>query len=429
MAKSGRTSVKDVSLGSIVLLVLGVAAAAFGGLKLWKAYQPQEPVEPPVHMEEEISEPAEEQKPVGEEPQNTPEEKNPEEQIPEDRNLEAEVTVEEPKQVTLMAVGDNLIHNTVYWSAELPGGGYDFSFIYDDIAPLVQEYDLACIQQETIYVEDPSQYGNYPSFGTPVQVGEALVNAGFDVITQASNHCFDRLETGIRDTVHFWQNYPDVTMLGIHETQEDADALKIVEKNGIRIAMFNYTYGLNYSVPQQSFMVDTLSKRDEMAADLQRGREEADFVLVFAHWGEEDMFKANEEQKGWAQFFADQGVDLVIGTHPHVVEPVEVYTNCDGEQMPVFYSLGNFLSHQLDPVNMLGAMASVTITKDEEHGTYVSSYELKPTINIIIRRPTGWFDYRPMLLENYTEELAAQHRVEGTGVETMWNLYNSIVNP
>ena len=158
----------------------------------------------------------------------------------------------EPARVRLMALGDNLIHNTVYWSAELPGGGYDFTPFYAAIAPVVQSYDLACINQETILVSDPALYANYPSFGSPVQVADALAQTGFSVITGATNHCFDKGETGILDTCRYWrEHYPEITTLGIHDSQEDAQTLRVVEKNGIRIAMLNYTYGLNGGAPEK----------------------------------------------------------------------------------------------------------------------------------------------------------------------------------
>ena len=334
----------------------------------------------------------------------------------------------EPSRVTLMAVGDNLIHNCVYWSAELPGGEYDFTPFYADIRPTVESYDIACINQETIYVEDPAQYSNYPYFGSPTAVGDALAETGFDVVTAATNHCFDKGETGILDTIRFWRDkHPDMTVLGIHDTPEDVESIRVVEKNGIRIAMLNYTYGLNYGAPQKKYMVDTLSGRDAIADEIGRAREQSDFVIVFAHWGEEGMYVPSADQKSWAQFFADHGVGLVIGAHPHVVQPLETVTAADGAQMPVFYSLGNFLSHQVDPQNMLGGLASVTLEKSPEGAVRVAECTLEPTINVMLYRGEhGRFDYRPMLLTDYTDELAARHHIPGCGVEQMWALFRQI---
>lgn len=345
------------------------------------------------------------------------------------RTLDAqveEVAPAAPETVTLMAVGDDLIHNTIYWSAEQEDGSYDFTPVYETFSQIAAEYDLACINQETIFVNDPALYANYPAFGTPVQVGDALVQAGFDVVTCATNHCYDKRETGILDTIGFWrENYPEVTLLGIHDSQEDADTLRVVEKNGIRIAMLNYTYGLNYGAPEKQYMVDVLLA-DHVAADLEQAEREADFTIVFAHWGEEGQFTQNQFQRDWAQRMADGGADLIIGAHPHVVQPLGAVSASDGREVPVFYSLGNFVSHQLDASQMLGGMASVELTRTE-NGVEITRCELLPTINVIMHRGyTGGFDYQPMLLRDYTAELAETHWIGGTGVDDMWALWKKI---
>ena len=349
---------------------------------------------------------------------------------PEPEALPAEPEPEpepESARVTLMALGDNLIHNTVYWSAELPDGGYDFTPFYAAIAPVVSQYDIACINQETILVGDPALYANYPNFGSPTQVADALAKTGFSVVTGATNHCFDKGETGILDTCRYWrEHYPEITTLGIHDSEEDAKTLRVIEKNGIRIAMLNYTYGLNGGAPGKAWMVDRFVTFDAVEADLARVKEASDFVIVFAHWGEEDTFRPNDYEKTWAQVLADGGADLIIGGHTHTLQPVELLTASDGRDVPVYYSLGNFLSHQKEKMNLLGGMASVTIVKDAD-GTHVSEYDLKPTINVILRNEnTGWYTYRPMLLDSYGTELAAQNRFSECTVDAMWALYEDI---
>lgn len=334
----------------------------------------------------------------------------------------------EPARVTLMAVGDDLIHNCVYWSAETPEGGYDFTPFFDDIRPIVQQYDLACINQETILVQDRSLIASYPIFGSPIEVADALADAGFNVVTFAGNHCFDKKETGITDTLrYFHETYPDITTLGIHDSEADAAVIPIVEKNGIRIAMLNFTYGLNNSMPEKRWMVDMLSSTDTVCGRIAQAKQEADFVIVFPHWGTEDELSPDESQLRWAQEMADAGADLIIGGHPHTLQPTGLLTAADGRDVPVYYSLGNFLSHQKEMINLLGGMANVTIVKDKD-GTRVEEYELKPTINVILRDPaSGWYDYRPMLLEDYTPELAAQNRFTDCTVEAMQTLYEDIV--
>lgn len=330
-------------------------------------------------------------------------------------------------RVTLMALGDNLIHNCVYWSAETPDGDYDFTPFYTDIRPYVQQYDLACINQETILVQDRQQIASYPVFGSPIEVADALADAGFDVVSFASNHCYDKGETGVTDTLgYFRENYPQIATLGIHDSQQDADETTIVEKNGVRIALLNFTYGLNNAMPEKNWMVDLLTSTDTVCARVEQARQQADFVIVFPHWGTEDATKPDEGQRTLAQALADAGADLIIGTHSHTLQPVELFTAADGRDVPVYWSLGNFLSHQKEKLNLLGGMASVTIVKDAE-GTHVAEYDLKPIVNVILRNTnTGWYDYRPMLLENYSAELASQNRFEECTVEAMRTLFDEL---
>ena len=420
----GRRSSRGAGLGA-VLIVLLLAAVIAGGFAVWRAAKRQSDAAA-ARQQAAQQQPSTEPAPA---PEPEPAAPQPDESLSRAVDPDVSALVEpgpEDNTATLMALGDNLIHNTIYWSAEQPDGSYDFTPVYEEIAKVAAEYDLACINQETIYVSDPAMYSNYPDFGTPTQVGDALAGAGFDVVTHATNHCYDKLDTGIVDTLGFWrENYPDMAVLGIHDSQEAADTIRVVEKNGLRLALLNYTYGLNYSAPANKYMVDTLI-RDAVRADLEQAEAQADFTAVFVHWGEEGQTRPTQSQRDWAQFMADNGADLIIGSHPHVLQPLETVTASSGREVPVFYSLGNFVSHQLTAIEMLGGMASVELTKTGE-GVAVTACELVPTINVIIYRGySGGFDYRPMLLRNYTEELARQHWIEGTGAEQMWNLWGEI---
>ena len=418
---------RETVLGWILIVLLLVVLAVGGYAVYCAAAYWKDKVNANIQT---LSTPAVTPQPEPQPAQETPQPEPMDAAVPDVQPVQEPGPEPEPSRVTLMALGDNLIHNCVYWSAELPDGGYDFTPFYADIRPTVEDYDIACINQETIYVADPALYGNYPYFGSPTAVGDALSETGFDVVTEATNHCFDKGETGILDTIRFWRDeHPDMTVLGIHDSEADAESVRVVEKKGIRIGMLNYTYGLNYGTPAKSYMVDTLSSRDKIADDIERARAESDFVIVFAHWGEEGIYTPTDSQKSWAQFFADHGVGLVIGAHPHVVQPLETVTGTDGNEMPVFYSLGNFLSHQVDPQNMLGGLASVTLEKSPEGTVRVAECTLEPTINVMIYRGEhGRFDYRPMLLTDYTDELAAQHHIPGCGVEQMWALFRQITD-
>lgn len=348
----------------------------------------------------------------------------------EDSLLEAEPTpspTPEVHTVNLMAVGDNLIHSTVYEFAEQDDGTYDFTDIYKYIADDIKEADLACIQQETILVSDPANYSNYPMFGTPAEMADSLSKVGFNVICQASNHTCDMGETGISDTLAAWAGHPEVTVLGLHGSKEDADTIRVVEKNGIKIALLDYTYGLNGMTPENDYEIDLLDEnhKDRIESQLEQAKTMADITVVFMHDGTEDSFKPDEDQKTWAQLFADHGVGLVIGTHPHVVEPVDVITGKDGNKMPIFYSLGNFVSSQRETMNMLGGMAKATITKDET-GTYVSAYNITPLVNLIQSGGTHGLGYQFHVLhmDDYTDELAATHIRENCSkadIQAVWD--------
>ena len=424
MARRGYREKRASWALGLALILLILAAAIFGGRWVLRASRAVD--EKNLAAQAKRAEASAEPEPVTQQP-HTPQADT--QSQPEPQALPAEPEPEsEAARVTLLALGDNLIHNTVYWSAELPDGGYDFTPFYAAIAPVVQQYDIACINQETILVDDPALYANYPSFGSPTQVADALAETGFSVVTGATNHCFDKGETGILDTCRYWREHdPQITTLGIHDSQEDAQTLRVVEKNGIRIAMLNYTYGLNGGAPQKAWMVDRFVSFSQVEDDLARARQAADFVIVFAHWGQEDTFAPNDYEKTWAQVLADGGADLIIGGHPHVVQPARVILTDDGREVPVFYSLGNFLSHQTEAKNMLGGMASVTICKDET-GAHVEQYELLATVNLITKNPaTGWYTYAPMLLSEYTPELAATHHIPGCSVEAMQTLFDRIV--
>ena len=182
-------------------------------------------------------------------------------------------TAPEEHTVTLMALGDDLVHNCVYWSAELPEGGYDFTPFFADIRPVAERYDIACIQQETILVQDRSLISSYPVFGSPVEVADALAWAGFDVLTCAGNHCFDKGETGISDTCGYVRdNFPEMSVLGIHDSQSGAQTPCVIEKNGIRIAMLNFTYGLNGAQPQKEWMVDAFTDPELVSERVRQAR-------------------------------------------------------------------------------------------------------------------------------------------------------------
>ena len=335
----------------------------------------------------------------------------------------------------VIAVGDNLYHTSLLESGQYDTGEWNYDHIYEHVLDEIQAADLAFIDQETVLTSDHNAISSYPSFATPTEVGDAIIKAGFDVIESATNHIDDYGYDYMAQTFEFWRTrYPDIPVLGIHETQEDADTIKVKEVNGISIAMLDYTYGTNNSGAGEGkeYMISIFDK-EKVASDIQKAKAVSDCIIFVAHWGKEDESMPTEYEKEWAAFLLEQGVDVVIGGHPHVLKPYGRMYDDSGNEMVIFYSLGNFVSTQQQLSELLGGMAGFTIQKttlNGESSIQILSPEVKPLV-MHYNHNTG--DYGPYMLEDYTEELASQHSVrELIGDEfTLKNLkskYNEIMS-
>jgi poly-gamma-glutamate capsule biosynthesis protein CapA/YwtB (metallophosphatase superfamily) len=313
-------------------------------------------------------------------------------------------------QVTLLAVGDNLIHSEVIKSGKQKDGSYNYNHLYSNLKEEISTADIAVANQETILGGSEFPYSGYPNFNSPTEIGDALAQAGFDVILHATNHTMDKGLKAVENTFDFWKQYPEITVLGINESAKEQATIPIIEKNGIKLAMLNYTYSLNgYHLPKNMPYLVNMLDRKKMEEDIKKAEEEADFTIVFPHWGTEYIYQPSKAQKDLVNFFYDLGVDLVIGSHPHVLEPVEWVEKEENHRMLVYYSLGNFISYQKEAPRMLGGMANITITKDAT-GTYISDSEITP---IVTHYEPGSTDYHYGIykLSDYTEALAELHGV------------------
>ena len=353
-------------------------------------------------------------------------------------NMQTEAAAEETQaeaqsssgsgKLTMIAAGDNLMHKTIIDKAWRPEAGtHDFRFLYTEIRDLIQSRDLGVINQETIFISDNALISDYPTFGTPQVMGEALVDTGFDIVLSATNHTWDKGARGVTDTLNYWKTaHPEIKLLGIHESPEAFNTIDYVEKNGIRLAMFNYTYGLNgFSVPgSQYYMVNLLGQQSKFLQDVRTAESQADMTVCFLHIGEEYHYQPTAYQQGYVHSLIDAGADLVICAHPHVVEPAGYVTTAAGNTGLVFWSCGNFVSAQTKIPRILGGLADVTIVKDES-GTRVADWEFIPTV-CHFSGP----DVRVFPLKNYPEELAAVHHVNTSDAplttEKLWNLWKSI---
>lgn len=312
-------------------------------------------------------------------------------------------------EVNIMAVGDILIHETARDSGIMADGTYNYDHFFRMITDELAWGDLNIVNEEVILGGRDLGLTCYPCFNGAFELGDSLVNVGFNVILHATNHTMDKGETGVNNCMEFWKKYPDTAVLGINETEEAAEEIYVYEQNGIKIAILNYTYGTN-GIPLPSdrpYLVNLLDE-EKVVRDLAKANELADFVIVCPHWGTEYVHKPVDSQKYWAEIFIENGADLIIGTHPHVVQPVEWVESANGNKALVYWSLGNFVSNQDLSRTMLEAMAKVVITNDKDGNVYIKDYEVQPLVNHYVRGSGVMCAYK---IEDYSEELAAQNRI------------------
>lgn len=357
----------------------------------------------------------------------------------------ADTCAEESRYVTLLAVGDNIAHPSVYEAARVPGTWeFDFSPVYDQVRERISSYDISVVNQETILVENPAERSGFPRFGTPASMGDALAGAGFDVVLGATNHAMDKGPEKILRTVGWWkEHHPEIMLPGLHDSAEDQDRIPVIEKNGIRIAMLNFTYGLNgFGLPADApYLVDLLpgpelpdsrtgERGDRFTEMIRRAEQEADLTICFLHIGTEYAPEPDDAQIETVRRAVDAGADAVICAHPHVVQRCERIRTPEGNAGVVFYSLGNFMSNQTDPVTFLGGAAELRIVKDgTKQAARIEAFRMIPTV---CHFRTG--ETQVYFLEDYTDELAAEHWLpEGTEkgasltTEALWKQWEKAV--
>lgn len=345
-------------------------------------------------------------------------------------NEDAETYNEESNsnRVNIKMVGDCLIHSPLYKSAYQKNGGYNFDMLFEHVKSDIESADLAIINQETIFVSDRNKISSYPMFGSPVEVGDAEVKAGFDVIACATNHTMDKGTAGINDTIAFWkEKHPEITYLGIHDSADDKD-VKYIEKNGINIALVNYTYGLNGLESRRTgkeYSIDMLSDTD-IEATLAEAENLADITVAILHVGNEHVYKPTAYAVNQVDRFIDNGADIVLCAHPHVIEPYELRTTASGKTGLVYYSLGNFISNQNEIPRILGGMADITIEKTESGEVVIESFDMIP---LVTHQQSGY--YTTYKLSEYTDELCKVHKLYGKknfNCNSLIELWNSVVS-
>ena len=310
--------------------------------------------------------------------------------------------------VQIVAVGYNLIHNSVLKSVKINDSTYNFNRLFEVMKKDFQEADIAIINQETILGGKFRPYDGYPNFNSPFELGDAIVEAGFDIVLHASNHTLDVGVQGVHNCIEYWKKHKGIICLGINESEEERDKIEIIEKNGIKFALLNYTYGLNGRVlPKDKSYLVNLIDTALIINDLRRAEQIADFTIVFPHWGEEYVYKPNKHQRQLAQLMTENGADLIIGTHSHVLQSIE-WIECDnGNKALCYYSLGNYTSGQLASPRVLGGMAKITISC-ENGSVNITNAGIVPTITHY-EWIKGTSMHKTYKLSDYTNKLERRH--------------------
>lgn len=272
--------------------------------------------------------------------------------------------------LSLVMAGDALLHTPVYTDAQKVDSStgaitYNFAKMFAPIAPLIARYDLAFYNQETILGGTELGLSSYPSFNSPQEFGDTMLSLGFNLISLANNHTLDKGERGVRAMLAYWHTKEaesiaramPITIAGSYASQEDRDKPRIYEKNGITYALLAYTYGTNgIPIPKgKEYLVNVYTK-DMLIRDVKALRDKVDLLLVSMHWGIEYDFAPSKEQREFAALLASLGVDIVIGNHPHVIQPIEKIGNT-----LVIYSHGNLISAQKGINKRVGMLTSVRI--------------------------------------------------------------------
>lgn len=302
-------------------------------------------------------------------------------------NSDNTTTTEPTKKSTtinMALTGDIMCHNTIYNDAfNKQTNTYDFSYIFDDIKYNIQTADIAIGNLETTFAGSSKGYSSYPTFNTPESLAYTLKKVGFDVLSTANNHCYDKGYSGIESTINYLDD-ADISHTGTFKSEEEQNKILVKNVKGIQIAFLSFTYGTNgITVPSDKSYSVNLIDKDLIKKQLDLAKKQnPDMICVSMHWGIEYQTTPNSEQKDLADFLFKNGADIIIGNHPHVLQNFEKreITLDDGTSKDglVIYSLGNLLADQNKKYTRDSAIMNVSVTKDENGKIKINTVKYTP---------------------------------------------------
>lgn len=329
---------------------------------------------------------------------------------------ETEPDVDGDTVISFIACGDNLVHQAVIYNGKsyAQGTGRDYNFlpVYEDVASIIKNADIAFVNQESQIAGSEFEYSGYPRFNTPGEMGNDLISLGFDIIQTANNHMLDNGTQGLANTIDYWKNKP-VLQIGAYASGSDYDNIRVLEVKGVKIACLSYTDIINSGRTADAPYITPSLEYDTLEKHVKYAKKVADLVFVFVHWGEEDDFDPTSRQVKYAGYMAEMNVDAVIGTHSHVVGPIESIKREDGGEMLCAYSLGNFLSTMYYARNMVGVMLDFDIVKSSGNFS-IENVCVIPTVTYFKYKDGSMDDalregLKIYLLEDFTNALANSH--------------------
>ena len=291
-------------------------------------------------------------------------------------NIEPEQPIVEiPKEdqhISMSVIGDIMCHNSQYKDAyNSSTGTYDFSYVFEDIKNYINDADISIGNLETTFAGKERGYSNYPRFNTPEQLAYNLKDFGIDVLSTANNHSMDTNFAGIVSTLNYLDD-AGISHVGTNAAQDAQNEILVKDVNGIKIAFLAFTYGTNgIPVPtDKSFAVNLIDDNFILEQISLAKEQNPDLICVNMHWGYEYHTKQSKEQERLADLLFTNGVDVILGSHPHVLQPMEKKTITleDGSTKDCFviYSLGNFMSGQTKANTRNSIILNINFTKNGE---------------------------------------------------------------
>lgn len=317
---------------------------------------------------------------------------------------------------TFAGVGDNLIHQAIFSQYEMGVTDYDFKEDYALMKPYIEAADLSFINQETICAGEEFGLSHYPQFNGPTQILDAVADTGFDWLAASSNHSLDKGSDALLAELNYLhENYPDISVTGAYRSEEESNQYIVREVNGIKVGLLGYTYGLNgIPLPEDMPWLVELINEDQIQKDMEALSKISDVQIVSMHWGTEYHTEIEADQQALAQKMNEWGVEVIIGTHPHVIKPAEII---QGEKQDTlcYYSLGNFLSAQDTNEGIVGGMASFTLQYDFD--TQETSFkDVKFTPTVMYYDP-AFTTFKVMTIHDYNDDYIPSHYVASLGYD------------